>query len=266
MKRVVRALACVVLAVELGLAFSLVVGVRPPAYVEAAVVLVVVVEGLLLLLVFRRGGGGAVKDVLPPTARRLVGHEARVFGSLGLWVARRRHGVPAGADPFPYAKGQASMMYAFAFVCVVETFGMWALLRDEPAIHRVVFFLDVYTVLMVLGLHAAAVTRPHVVTGDMVRVRRGAHVDLRIPLERIARVRRENRFTHTQAEGELHLDVASQTSLTLELREPVRHHTLLGRPRDVVVVRLHAEEPERLARVLEERLTRARAEPSPVAD
>lgn len=266
MKRVVRALACVVLVAELGLAACLLIGVRPPVYVEAAVVLVLVVEGLLLGRLCLRGGLGAVKDVLPPTARRLVGHEARVFGSLGLWVARRRHGVPAGADSFPYAKGQASMMYAFAFVCVVETFGMWALLRDEPEIHRVVFLLDVYTVFMVLGLHAAAVTRPHVITEDVLRVRRGAHVDLRIPLERITRVRRENRFTHTETDGELHLDVASQTSLTLELGEPVTHFTFLGRARDVVRVRLHAEEPERLARALEARLTAARAEPSPVAD
>ncbi|MEV1018860.1 hypothetical protein [Streptomyces sp. NPDC050264] len=266
MKRPARALACAVVAAELGLAACLLAGVRPPWFAEAVVLLVVAVEAALLVAMYRRGGRDALTDVLPPTARRLVAHELRVFGSFGLWVARRRHGVPAGADSFSYARGQATMMYAFAFVCVVETFGMWALLRDWPALHRVVLVLDVYTVLMVLGLHAASVTRPHVVTADALRVRRGAHVDLWIPLDRIATVRRENRFTHTASEGELNLDVAAQTSVTLELNAPVRHFTFLGRPKDVHLVRLHAEEPEQLARALEVRLRQGRTGPSPVLD
>lgn len=191
------------------------------------------------------------------TVRRILGHELRVFAGLGRWVARRRHGVPAGASVFPYARGQAVMMYGITFVCVVESIGMWALLRDWPTLHHVVLVLDVYTVLMVLGLHAASVTRPHVVTDDALRVRRAAHVDLRIPLERIASVRRENKYTHTPREGELNLDVGAQTSVTVELASPVRHFTFLGRPQDIHLVRLHAEDPERLARVLEQRLTPA---------
>ncbi|MFJ9126979.1 hypothetical protein ACIRJS_23085 [Streptomyces sp. NPDC102340] len=189
--------------------------------------------------------------------RRIVGHELRVFAGLGRWVARRPHGVPVGASAFPYARGQAVMMYGITFVCVVESVGMWALLRGWPTLHHVVLFLDVYTVLMVLGLHAASVTRPHVVTDDALRVRRAAHVDLLIPLERIASVRCENKYTHTPREGELNLDVGAQTSVTIELASPVRHFTFLGRPQDIRLVRLHAEDPERLARALEQRLTPA---------
>ncbi|MER5950731.1 hypothetical protein ABT127_32310 [Streptomyces sp. NPDC001904] len=183
-----------------------------------------------------------------------------------MWVARRRHGVPAGAGAFSYARGQAVMMYAFVFVCVVESCGMWVLLRGLPVLHAVVLVLDVYTVLMVLGLHAAAVTRPHVVTADALRVRRGAQVDLRIPFERIARVRRENRFTHTPADGELNLDVGAQTTLTLELDGPVEHFSFFGRARDVRVVRLYAEDTDALDRALAAALTRARTAPSPVPD
>ncbi|MZD06577.1 hypothetical protein GTW43_15945 [Streptomyces sp. SID5785] len=203
--------------------------------------------------------------MLPERARRLVGHELRILASFALWVTRRRHGVPAGARAFAYARGQAVMMYAFAFVCVVETFGMWALLRDYPTLHRVTMVLDVYTVVMVLGLHAASVTRPHVVTAQALHVRRGAHVDLRIPVERIASVRRENRFTHTPCDGELNLDVGAQTSITVELTEPVRHLTLLGRAREVGVVRLHAEDPDRLVRALDG-LRQGRTPPSPGLD
>ncbi|MHC5263404.1 hypothetical protein ACYSUO_36455 [Streptomyces sp. UC4497] len=180
-----------------------------------------------------------------------------MFVSLVRWVARRRHGVPVGASVFPYARGQAVMMYGVTFVCVVESVGMWALLRDWPTLHHVVLVLDVYTVLMVLGLHAASVTRPHVVTDDAIRVRRAAHVDLRIPLERIAAVRHENKYTHTPREGELNLDVGAQTSVTIELASPVQHFTFFGRPQDIRLVRLHAEDPERLARLLEQRLTPA---------
>ncbi|WP_428955029.1 hypothetical protein [Streptomyces sp. cg35] len=221
------------------------------------------VEAVLFAVLYRRGGRDAVRSVLPAAARRLVGHELRVLASFGLWLTGRRSGVPAGASSFAYARGQATMMYAFAFVGVVESVGMSVLLRDWPTLHRIVLALDVYTVVMVLGLHAAAVTRPHVVTADALRVRRGAHVDLRIPLERIAAVRRENRYTHTPAEGELNLDVASQTSVTVELTEPVRHFTFLGRPKDVRLVRLHAEEPDLLAGALRAALTRERTAPSP---
>ncbi|MBO1333191.1 hypothetical protein J3486_18330 [Streptomyces sp. VRA16 Mangrove soil] len=203
---------------------------------------------------------------MPASARRLLGHELRVIGSFGLWAARRRHGVPAGARAFAYARGQAAMMYAFAFVCVVESFGMWALLKDHPVLHRVVLVLDVYTVVMVLGLHAASVTRPHVLGADALRVRRGAHVDLRIPFELIAEVRRENRFSHTPADGVLNLDVGSQTGVTLELAAPVRHITFLGRSREVRLVRLYAEEADQLAGAVRDRVTRARTAPSPAPD
>ncbi|MEU6847061.1 hypothetical protein ABZ930_34850 [Streptomyces sp. NPDC046716] len=198
--------------------------------------------------------------------KRVLRHELRVLASLGLWVTRRRDGVGAGARAFPYARAQAVMMYAFVFVCVVESCGMWVLLRGLPVLHGIVLVLDVYTVLMVLGLHAAAVTRPHVVTEDALRVRRGAHVDLRIPFERIARVRRENRYMHTPTDGELDLDVGAQTTVTLELAEPVRHFTFFGRPKDVRVVRLYAEDTDALDRALTDALTRARTAPSPVPD
>ncbi|MFJ4712033.1 hypothetical protein [Streptomyces sp. NPDC088785] len=198
--------------------------------------------------------------------RRIAGHELRVLVSVGLWAARRRHGVPAGARGFPYARGQAVMMYAFLFVCVVESCGMWVLLRGMPVLHTVVTVLDGYTVVMVLGLHAACVTRPHVLTADALRVRRGAQVDLRVPVEAIARVRRENRFTHPAADGELDLPIGSQTTVTLELDPPVRHVGFFGRPREVRVVRLHAEDGDGLHRALTGALTRERTAPSPVPD
>jgi len=182
-------------------------------------------------------------------AGAVAGHELRLMMSLWLWVARRRHGV-GGGTAFGYARGEAAMMYGLAFVCVVETVALSVLLADWPAVHAVVLVLDVYTVVFVVALHAASVVRPHVVGDGVLRVRRAVHVDLRIPVERIASVRRELRMTHDAAEGELDLAVGAQTTVTVELDGSLTHVTFLGRPREIRVVRFHADDADGLVRAL----------------
>jgi hypothetical protein len=127
------------------------------------------------------------------------------------------------------------------------------LLRDWPAAHAVFLSLDVYTIVFVVALHASSVVRPHVldVDGGSLRIRRYVHVDLLVPLERIGSVRRELRMTHEPADGELNVEVGSQTTVTLELTEPVPHVTLLGRRRAVRLVRFHADDADGLVRALD---------------
>src|SRR3954447_25890640 len=105
----------------------------------------------------------------------LVRHELRMFVSLALWVARRSHGT-GGGRAFGYARGQGAMMFGLAFVGVGETMTMSVLLRNHPTVHGVVLVLDVYPVVLVVGLHAANVARPHVLGPDELRVRRAVHV------------------------------------------------------------------------------------------
>ncbi|WP_308307495.1 hypothetical protein [Streptomyces sp. ISL-10] len=195
--------------------------------------------------------------------RRLVGHELRLMLSLVLWAARRRHGVGPGERPFGHARDQAAPMYGFAFVCLVETLAVSYLLKDRPAMHAVMLFVDVYTVVFVIGLHAASVTRPHVLSAQALRLRQAGHVDLLIPLDRIAAVRHDLLFTHAKRDGVLDLTVAAQTSVTLELSEPVAFTGLLGRERPVRVVRCHADDARAFAGALWEAVTRARTAPSP---
>ncbi|MCN9243560.1 hypothetical protein NGF19_22690 [Streptomyces sp. RY43-2] len=190
------------------------------------------------------------------TAQALVGapgtllrHELRLLASIVLWAARRTHGTREG-HPFGYVRGQGALLLGLGFVCVVETVGLAVLLRPWPVAHAVMLALDVYAVLMVVGLHAASVTRPHVLTPTALRLRRATQVDLSIPLERIARVRRELRTTHERAEGVLDLPVGAQTSVTLELTEPVTHVPLFGRPRPVAVVRFHTDDADRFVAAL----------------
>ncbi|KIE25367.1 hypothetical protein LK08_19595 [Streptomyces sp. MUSC 125] len=183
------------------------------------------------------------------TLKRLAQHEMRVYVSLALWLVRRPQGV-SGGRAFGYTRGQGATTVGLVFVWVVEAVGVAVMLRDWPTAHEVTLVLDVYTVLLVVGLQAACTVRPHVLTPQVLRVRYGVHVDLRIPLSSIASVRRETRTTHEPAEDALDLAVGSQTSITLELAEPVTHTTFLGRPRDVRVVRLHADDPGLLVQAL----------------
>ncbi|MFE5593449.1 hypothetical protein [Streptomyces sp. NPDC056549] len=263
--RFLRAVAYAVLPAELVLAVCLAAGVRIPVAVllvgELLVLGLLVTEATVFLRLLRSGlsARDALAELVPEAVLRLVGHELRLMAGLGRWVARRPHGV-AGADGvFPHARDQAALMYGFAFVCVVETVGMSYLLADWPLVHTVVLVLDVYTVLFVLGLHAASVTRPHTLAGGFLRVRQAAHVDVRVPLDRIAGVRRESLFSHEKRDGELNLAVGSQTSVTIELTEPVDAPRLLGAPRPVRLIRLHADDP----RALVHEVTRARTAPSP---
>lgn len=184
------------------------------------------------------------------TAYVLVRHELRLLGSLALWVGRRTHAGGEGRV-FGHARGQGANMFGLAFVCVIELLGTSVMLREWPAVERTMLVLDVYTIVLVVALHAASAVRPHVLTGDTLRIRRAAHVDLRVPVDRIASVRRETCTPKSRrADGELDLAVNGQTTLTLELTEPVAHTTFLGRRRPVRVVRFHADEPDRLVAAL----------------
>ncbi|MFF8604950.1 hypothetical protein ACF06X_03355 [Streptomyces sp. NPDC015346] len=267
--RLLRAVAYAVLPAELVVAITLLAGVRiPPAALllaEGAVLLLMAGEAAAYLRLRRRGLSRreAFGELVPEPVLRLIGHELRLMASLGLWVARRRHGIRPGDRAFPHARDQAALFYGFAFVCLVETVGISYLLAGLPVVHAIVLVLDVYTVLFVLGLHAASVTRPHVLAPGALRLRQAAHVDLHIPLEKIAAVRHEPRFTHEKTEGELNLAVGSQTSFTIELTEPLDAPRLLGAPRPVRTVRAHADDSRALLRELRAALTRVRTAPSP---
>ncbi|MFI9584497.1 hypothetical protein ACIHCQ_22270 [Streptomyces sp. NPDC052236] len=166
------------------------------------------------------------------------------MASLGLWVTRRTNGVGDADIAVGYARAQAPMAYGLAFVFVVETVGVSFMLAPFPVVHLVMLLLDLYTVFLVLGLHAAAVTRPHVVGPGGLRVRRGARLDVQIPLERIASARYDLRFpdANKSEDGVLEVAIASQTSITIELTQPVISVSLLGRRTEAHTVRCHADD------------------------
>ncbi|WP_439674002.1 hypothetical protein [Embleya sp. MST-111070] len=203
---------------------------------------------------------GVLTRIVPEPVRRIVAHERRVWESLIRWVTRRPHGVEGADAIFTHARDQALTVYCLAFACIVETVAVSYLLPGPPVVHYVLLAVDVYTVLFVLGMQAAAVTRPHVLVNGALRVRQAAHVDIHVPLDHIAAIRRETRFTHEKRDNELNLPIASQTSLTLELTTPLTAPGFLGAPRLVTVIRLHADDPG----ALHNALTQARPRSTPV--
>ncbi|MFF3753716.1 hypothetical protein ACFYYH_25150 [Streptomyces sp. NPDC002018] len=265
------AIAWLIVGGEIALVLCLVAGVPVPAAVllgaEAVVGSALALEAVVLgrrYAAARRSGAArrdalaeAFRTTVPAPVRRLLAHEIRAMGGLGRWAVRRTHGVREGDHPVPYTGPQTAMMYGLLFVAVVETVAL-ALLIPWPLVHRIVLALDVYTVLMVLALHASCVTRPHVVGADgSLRIRYGALFDLRIDADRIASVRVERRYPDSGLirydpadDGILELVVGSQTTVRVELTAPVTFVRPLGREGRARVIRFHADRPETVTSAL----------------
>lgn len=205
------------------------------------------------------GPAGAVREavhaVVPVQVRRLLRHELRSTASLGRWVVRRRHGVRAGDVAAGYTGPQTALMYGLLFVSAVETAAL-AVLIPWPAVHRAVLVLDVYGMLTVLALHAACVTRPHVVRADgSLRIRYGALFDLVVPPDAVASVRVDRRYPQGRlvtlsGDGVLDLIVGSQTTVTLELARPLPFTRPLGARAEARTIRFHADDPRALVSAL----------------
>ncbi|MEV0987067.1 hypothetical protein [Streptomyces sp. NPDC049949] len=198
----------------------------------------------------------AARARIPVPVRRLLRHELRAGASLARWALRRPpHGVGAGELAAGYTGPQTAMMYGLVFVALVETVAL-SFLIPWPAVHRVVLVLDVYGVLLMLAMHAACVTRPHVVRRDgSLRIRYGALFDLVVPPEAVASVRVDRRYPQGRLvtlseDGVLDLIVGSQTTVTLELTRPLPFTRPLGARAEARTVRFHADDPRTLVAAL----------------
>ncbi|MEU9147435.1 hypothetical protein [Streptomyces sp. NPDC048349] len=267
--RVARMTAVAVIPGELVLVCCLVAGARPPAWAVAASELLVLAVLLLEAWVLRSLYAGAralgaepraawreaVHTVVPVQVRRLLRHELRATASLGWWVLRRQHGVRAGDLAAGYTSPQTAMMYGMLFVSAIETVAL-AVLIPWPAVHRAVLVLDVYGILIVLALHAACVTRPHVVRSDgSLRIRYGALFDLVVPPDAVASVRVDRRYPQgrlvtVSEDGVLDLIVGGQTTVTLELIRPLPFVRPLGARGRARTIRFHADDPRALVTAL----------------
>ncbi|MFD0904874.1 hypothetical protein [Actinomadura sediminis] len=275
MLRVARGVLFAMVPLELVLLVLLGSGVALPHGVlvagEVCVLAALVLEGTVAFRLYRgarRDGAGraaavrhAYRTIVPVQVRRIMAFDKDGLVSLWMFVARRRHGVPAGGVGVPYSKGQTAIQLAFLLAMVIELAGVELLLRAvgaPEALRMAVLFVDLYSILIVVAVIAACVTRPHVVTDEEVRVRYGAFFDLRIPREKIASVRTVRNYNESGlvrvSEGRLAVAVASQTNVLVELTEPIVAVRPLGKRVEVRSVRFYADDPD---------LVGARAVPSP---
>ncbi|OLT25459.1 hypothetical protein BJF79_12650 [Actinomadura sp. CNU-125] len=242
----------------------LVSGASPPRPVlvagEALVLAALVLEGTVAFRLYRaarRDAGRAeaartaYRTIVPVQVRRVMAFDKDGLVSLCMLVARRRHGVPAGAVGVGYSKGQTGIQLAFLSAMVIELVGAELLLRAlgaPDAVRLAVLVVDGYSVLIVLAVVAACVTRPHVVSDEEVRVRYGAFFDLRIPRDKIAAVRTVRNYDESGLvrvdDGRLAVAVASQTNVLIELTEPITAVRPLGKREEVRSVRFYADDPE----------------------
>ncbi|MFJ8601742.1 hypothetical protein ACIREM_24110 [Streptomyces shenzhenensis] len=262
LRRVVRWSFAALVPGELVLVLCLAGGARIPAAVLLAlepVALALVAAAITLFCLdhrrHRRDGLdrraaflAAIADTVPAPVRRLAAHELVLSASLLRWVFRRgSHGVRDGDLPVRYTAGQTAVMFGFLFVGVVETVAL-ALLIPWPVVHAVTLVLDIWGCYFVLALHASCVVRPHVIGADgSLRLRYGALVDIRIPADRIASVRLERKFPESRLaavdeNGVADLAVGGQTTVTVELTEPVRYVRVLGRPAKARAFRFYADD------------------------
>ncbi|GAA2449404.1 hypothetical protein GCM10010191_78770 [Actinomadura vinacea] len=263
--KIARIALFTLLPAELLLVVLLVSGVPVPApliaVAEAVVAAVLVLEAAVAYRLFRaarRGGSdrrAALREVrdrlVPDKVARLIGFELKGTHSLVLWAARRRDGVPPGAVPVSYFREETFTRSLFLFAMVVEAAGVEVLLRGLGVPHGLrvlVLVIDLYGIVIALAVHAACVTRPHVVTAGELRIRYGAFFDVRVPRELIASVRlvrnrNEEGFIRV-ADGTAAVVVSSQTNVIVELTEPVTVVRPLGRRAEVGTIRFFADSPE----------------------
>ncbi|XRQ09086.1 hypothetical protein ACN3XK_73515 [Actinomadura welshii] len=264
MLRVARAALFGLVPAEFVLVILLVSGVALPAPVvvagEAVVAAVLLLEAVVAVRMIRRarrGGAGwrtavrSVGELVPQPVRRVMWFDLQGLVSLVMFAARRRHGVPPGAVAVTYSGGQLAVQLGFLFAMCLEAAGAELLLRavDAPSgLHAVILMVDFYSILIVLAIVAACVTRPHVLSDGELRIRYGAFFDLRVPRGRIASVRLARNFDEKgmiRADGEsLAVAVASQTNVVVELKEPITAVRPLGRRVRVRTVRFFADDPK----------------------
>ncbi|MCL7428051.1 hypothetical protein [Streptomyces sp. YS415] len=261
-RKAVRWSCAALLPGELAFVLCLAGGVAVPpllrSALELSVLAVMTGAGALFALDHRRhrrGGlgrraalGAALADTVPAPVRRLTAHEVFLSTSFLRWVTRRGpHGVRDGDLAVPYAPGQTAVMLGFFFVCVVETVAL-AFLIPWPMVHAVTLVLDIWGCYFVIALHASCAVRPHVIGADgSLRLRYGALLDIRVPAGRIASVRQDRRFPESRpgavdGNGVAELAVGGQTTVTVELTEPVRYTRVLGSPAEARTLRFYAED------------------------
>ncbi|MEO6087634.1 MAG: hypothetical protein ABIQ18_31440 [Umezawaea sp.] len=170
--------------------------------------------------------------------------------SLLWWVLRRRVGVGPGDVAIGYSAERLPLMIALAGVLVLET-AVVGLLVPWPVVH----VLDVCAVFQVLVVVARWVTRPHLLRPDALVLRYGTAFEAVVPLDVVAAVRVRRRhhtgYRSVRRDGdEVSVVVGDQTTVLLELAEPVDVVLPGGDRCAATALSFHADDPAAAAAMI----------------
>ena len=187
--------------------------------------------------------------------RRAVELETAAWRSLGRWLLRRPDVAP-GDTPFGY-HGSRSAMLVIAVLSALEVL-LADLLVPWQSLQPAVLVLGVWRTGLMLGLVAGVLVCPHAMGPRGLRVRHGAGLDVRIPWDAVAGVRRLRRSRHgrgVQLEGSvLHVAASGQTTVEVALNRPFAVMLPGGRVTRVREIRFHADDSAGLVTAARARL------------
>lgn len=171
------------------------------------------------------------------------------MAGIWLYLRGRKDGITGDAVAVPYGSSGKAIFIVFTVVCAFEA-GLFWLLDFGLFVDLLLLALGVYSALLVFGVYAGTVVRPHVISSREVRVRYSSFYDVRIPREDIVSLRwRKESHDPTKAKtfGDgtwLGYDNYYETNLVAELREPMTVTRPLGKTESVRVVKFHADDPK----------------------
>lgn len=210
-------------------------------------------------------------------AVRALRVELRIYESL--WrAAARRPKIAPGARGFRYHRPVLTILIVFMVLSALEIPILDLIVHRWPVVRIAVLVLGIWGLTWMIGLLCAYLTRPHTVGPEGIRVREGLELDIPVPWEDFASIRRltvtEESIdpTSTDKPGRVFehegrrvcaIWVGGETNLEIEFERPVRIR-LPGRlpkggEHEVAALRLHADEPRALMDAVEEQLAKLNA-------
>jgi hypothetical protein len=178
-----------------------------------------------------------------PRIARLVLREPRLLWSLVLLVRGHRDGTPAATfssyrDPLP-------VWVLLGVVALLEVL-VTPMLPLPRAAHVALLVLGAWGLVVIVGLTAALVVHPHLVTPDVIRLRFGFWDEVVVPRTAVGRLHATAARAAPRglrvADGEATLCPSGVTNIELDLVQPI---VVRGEP--VVRVRFWADAPRELA-------------------
>lgn len=186
--------------------------------------------------------------------------ELNIYKSLLRWVLRRPS-VPAGSQPFGYARLVTPVLWLWIFGSAAEL-PLVHVLVPWPGPRIALLILGVWGLLWMVGFLAGLRSYPHLLGTDVLRIRNGPMHDIVVPRAAIAAVTAQDRTlpssmwtlqeVRTEHGARLDVAVSGRVNVLLAFDEPLTVHTSKGE-KVVTGIGFWADEPREVVAQLRRR-------------